>query len=340
MRWAAFELHTHTPHSDGRHTLEEMALKAKELGLYGLALTDHNTISGLEARRQVTQNTGVRIVKGMEWTTFYGHMVTLGLREYADWRDLGPHDIHEGIRRVHDQGGIVGVAHPFTLGTPICTGCRWEYTIKDWREVDYMEVWHSLFPSTLHYNQEAFRTWDDLLNRGQRVVGLYGRDWHDSADEGPEAATFLGLDETEPEDIDRAVVEAIRKGRVSVSMGPLLLMNVQAGGVHYQIGDVIRTEGKATASISVQVTVDHTARKSIPELESQPLKLEIESNFGEQAAATLRPGATTVTVQLDPAGLRWFRACLKGVFHGVHTTVAFTNPIYLSPTDSEAAGNR
>ncbi|MDQ0897976.1 CehA/McbA family metallohydrolase [Paenibacillus sp. V4I7] len=141
MPWIACELHSHTFHSDGKQTLMELAIGAKALGFECIALTDHNTMTGLNDKDAVEQETGISIISGMEWTTFYGHMVTLGLTHFADWRPVGPDDIHKGIADVHRSGGIVGMAHPYRIGSPICTGCFWEFNIEDWNDMDYIEVW-------------------------------------------------------------------------------------------------------------------------------------------------------------------------------------------------------
>ena len=47
MNWFAGELHTHTVHSDGEFTVEQLCRAAKERELSLIALTDHNTASGL-----------------------------------------------------------------------------------------------------------------------------------------------------------------------------------------------------------------------------------------------------------------------------------------------------
>lgn len=65
------DLHTHTTHSDGSFTTEELVLLAKEKNLI-IALTDHNTVSGIpdflaEAKRQ-----GVCAIAGSEISTVYG----------------------------------------------------------------------------------------------------------------------------------------------------------------------------------------------------------------------------------------------------------------------------
>src|SRR5690606_35531570 len=142
----------------------ELARGAVELGFQCIALTDHNTMAGLAEKETVERETGLPIIPGMEWTTFYGHMVTLGVKEYVDWRTVGPRDIHAGIAKVHAQGAIVGMAHPFRLGSPICTGCHWEFEIADYRDIDYIEVWSGTFPSVKPNNARAFRFWTEKLN--------------------------------------------------------------------------------------------------------------------------------------------------------------------------------
>ena len=42
------DLHTHSTKSDGTLTPKELVRLAKELGLEAIALTDHDTVSGLE----------------------------------------------------------------------------------------------------------------------------------------------------------------------------------------------------------------------------------------------------------------------------------------------------
>uniref|UniRef100_UPI001F09690F CehA/McbA family metallohydrolase n=1 Tax=Paenibacillus periandrae TaxID=1761741 RepID=UPI001F09690F len=127
--WLACELHTHTPNSDGKHTLYELARSAAALELDWIAVTDHNTTSGLFGKEVVEQATNIKILTGLEWTTFYGHMLVLGLPAggYADWRMLGPNDLAQGLREVKALGAIAGLAHPFRVGSPMCTGCYWEY---------------------------------------------------------------------------------------------------------------------------------------------------------------------------------------------------------------------
>ncbi|WP_312116047.1 CehA/McbA family metallohydrolase [Brevibacillus reuszeri] len=329
MNWHPFELHTHTPHSDGRHSLAEMAREAKQRGLAGLALTDHNTISGLAERVAVEEETEIVIIQGMEWTTFYGHMVTLGLKGYADWRELGPDDIHKGIERVHSQGGLVGIAHPYALGSPICTGCHWDYRISDWNDVDYIEVWHETFPSIRMHNQPSLELWEGLLDQGFQICATSGRDWHGSkVGDGPEAATFLGLPSSEQLS-EAGALQAIRSGAVSISMGPLLLCQVVLAGRRYGLGETVSIRDAAEGQEAiVAVSLDLRVRPGAWTLEPQPLSIILRSNLGNMAEVKLEPDEIEATCQLSVRGLKWLRADLYGVFHGVRTKIAFTNPVY------------
>jgi predicted metal-dependent phosphoesterase TrpH len=64
-----FDLHTHTVHSDGTTEPEDNALMAKALGLRGLALTDHDTVTGWAQMRDACERHGLVFVPGIELST-------------------------------------------------------------------------------------------------------------------------------------------------------------------------------------------------------------------------------------------------------------------------------
>ena len=327
-RWLPFELHTHTFHSDGKHSLRELAISARNLGLHGIALTDHNTMTGLDERDRISAETGVAIIRGLEWTTFFGHMVTLGIEKYVDWRNLSPFHLHRGIRAVHEQGGIVGVAHPFRTGSPMCTGCYWEFEVSDWHEVDYFEVWSETFPSIVRSNARAFAKWTDLLNAGYRISATCGRDWHTSDPiSEPVAATFLYV--RDGPDLEREAIEAIRGGKVAVSMGPLPVIELvcPSTGRLFGAGDVADVTPRTECE--VRIRVDASARAGFWNMPQQMLDVRLAGNTG--VLQTLRvpsSGGEAVTrVVLD--GISWLRAELFGTIAGVRTMIGFTNPVYV-----------
>lgn len=121
MSWFASELHTHTVHSDGKFTVEQLCRAAKERELSLIALTDHNTASGLRFLTKALEEETVPVIRGIEWTTFFGHMLVLGCGKHVDWRYVRPPEIDDRIREIHENGGIVGMAHPFSIGSPMYT---------------------------------------------------------------------------------------------------------------------------------------------------------------------------------------------------------------------------
>lgn len=325
-KWLPFELHTHTPHSDGKHSILEMAEKAKELEIFGIALTDHNTMSGLADKKNVMGKTGVYILPGLEWTTFYGHMVTLGIKDYVDWRNLSPLDIHKGIGKIHKQNGLAGIVHPYRIGNPICTGCFWEYEIKDWNDIDYIEVWSETFPSIKKSNKRAYDLWVGRLNAGYKIAATSGRDWHSSTKrDGPIALTYLNIND---ENItDESIIQSIRDGRLSVTMGPLVKMEVfgEKGNV-YSIGDKIdKTSLKNEPTVRIEV--DFTVRSKQWKLENPTLKLMVRSNLGILKEVIL-PKNNVEQFNINIDNLIWINAEIHGGFESAYTMIGFTNPIY------------
>ncbi|AIQ11198.1 CehA/McbA family metallohydrolase [Paenibacillus durus] len=329
MRWLASELHTHTFHSDGRQSLRELAAGAAKLGFDCIALTDHNTMSGLGDCEQVQQETGVVIIPGMEWTTFHGHMVTIGLQNFVDWRKAGQSDIHEGISMVHGQGGLAGMAHPFRIGSPVCTGCFWEYEIRDWNDLDYIEVWSGTFAPVKPENRRAFALWTDRLNAGIRIAATSGRDWHEqTATDDPVSVTYLGLDDG-PGTISQQAVRALAQGRAAVTTGPLVTMEAEADGTWYGIGESVPVENGADL-INLHVKIDFSVRQTLWELPAQDFALKITGNSGTLAQFAARSADQIHRFSIPADGLIWARAELWGIVKGMRTMVAFTNAIYIS----------
>jgi len=60
------DLHSHTLHSDGDRTPAQLFAAAKAAGVQVLAVTDHDTVSGIEECRAASETTGVRLVPGIE----------------------------------------------------------------------------------------------------------------------------------------------------------------------------------------------------------------------------------------------------------------------------------
>lgn len=65
------DLHTHSIYSDGTCTPAELIDLAKAAGLSAIALTDHNTVSGIPAFLEAGKDSGVILVPGIEVSSDY-----------------------------------------------------------------------------------------------------------------------------------------------------------------------------------------------------------------------------------------------------------------------------
>lgn len=66
------DLHVHSTASDGAFTPVQAVEEAQKAGVSALALTDHDTLAGFAEARSAGERLGVRIVAGVELSTFDG----------------------------------------------------------------------------------------------------------------------------------------------------------------------------------------------------------------------------------------------------------------------------
>ena len=67
----ACDLHTHSFNSDGTFSPTELVEEAERIGLYAIALTDHNTIAGLPEFLKAQEGKRVKAIPGVEFSTDY-----------------------------------------------------------------------------------------------------------------------------------------------------------------------------------------------------------------------------------------------------------------------------
>ena len=60
------DLHVHTAASDGQYMPEEVARLAKARGLEALAVTDHDTIAGVDRAAEAGRAVGIQVIRGVE----------------------------------------------------------------------------------------------------------------------------------------------------------------------------------------------------------------------------------------------------------------------------------
>ena len=313
-KWYPCELHCHTVHSDGDFTVGELIETAKERGLKGICLTDHNTYSG---REEASKEKDLTVLQGIEWTTYFGHMLVLGADRFVEWRDAVPENIDEKMKQVHAAGGLVGIAHPYQLGTPICTGGRWDFKVKDFSLVNYMEIWSEGEPLMNSPNKRARAWWHQLLSEGFRIAPTMGRDWHRKENNKRKGACTYLLCEVDSLTA-KGMKDAIKNGRTSVSAGPLFYFETDKGET---VGDEI-TEGERTfrfTTDSERFLSINPGYEVVPErilLLTDNLKAAAECKINEEIKISLKKG--------------YYTAELYGrIGEDENELIAFTAPIYV-----------
>jgi predicted metal-dependent phosphoesterase TrpH len=134
------DLHSHTYHSpDSIASPEQLVRACLRRGIDCLAVTDHNSIRGALAAREVVsadEASSIKIIVGEEIRTVAGEIMGLFLTEEVPAR-LSP---EESMRRVKDQGGLVGIPHPFDR---LRIALAYEDMLRLLPEIDFIEVFNA-----------------------------------------------------------------------------------------------------------------------------------------------------------------------------------------------------
>jgi len=70
-RW--IDMHVHTTASDGQFTPSQIVAMAAQLGLGGVAVTDHDTTAGIAEAQEAAKEHGIRFLPGIEISTVAGN---------------------------------------------------------------------------------------------------------------------------------------------------------------------------------------------------------------------------------------------------------------------------
>ncbi|MGO3170349.1 MAG: CehA/McbA family metallohydrolase [Bavariicoccus seileri] len=327
MKYLQTELHSHTMNSDGDFTTAELVQAAKDFGYKILAITDHNTMAPTLELQQLTKETeGIRVLKGMEWTTFYGHLLVIGAREVIDWRDAEKDTIDASLKAIKAVGGITGIAHPFSIGSPICTGCSWDFHVEDFGLINFIEVWNRLNPDDNFRSQQAYDMWVDLLDQGYRVSCSAGRDWHRQEAAGDNTAlTVIGVSNIDDLGLptEEETLESLKRGNFYISLGPILDLYVSQKGQRFYMGDEL-----SAGTTKATVKVSGTEQEKLKHFGFFPEKIVVISNGKVISEREIDQGSTSyISLTIEPGYLRfevWGTAK-----HKVNERLIITNPYYV-----------
>jgi len=206
-RWLAGDLHTHTVHSDGVLTVQELAVLAVERGLDFIAVTDHNTVSHHAELAGAARRYGITLVPGQEVTTDGGHANALGDVGWIDFR----REPDDWLEATEAGRGLLSVNHP--IAGPV----SWLRPMR--RRPPLVEVWHWSWLDKRWTTPLAWwLAWDAT------AIPVGGSDWHRPGADAPPGCptTWVECAGNDPGD----VLDGLRAGRVAISAerdGPVLL---------------------------------------------------------------------------------------------------------------------
>jgi predicted metal-dependent phosphoesterase TrpH len=103
-----FELHCHSTYSDGNGTPAQIIEHAKRIGLSGIAITDHDNLTGsLLALKHSSKD--FKVIPAIEVSSVEGHIIGLNVLENI------PKGLSalETVECIHSLGGLAIAAHPY-----------------------------------------------------------------------------------------------------------------------------------------------------------------------------------------------------------------------------------
>lgn len=185
------DMHIHSSFSrDATASPEAVVRRCYELGLGGLAISDHNSIEGSLRAESLAKQHGLVHIRGVEISAKEGHVLAYGVGELVP-RGLG---VAETIERIHELGGVAVAAHPKRFPSGI------GLEIARHAGFDAIEVLNG--GSSRRSNLLARKVAEE-----SRLPVTAGSDAHSIGEVGK---AYVVIEECTSED---EVLEAIRKGR-------------------------------------------------------------------------------------------------------------------------------
>jgi len=222
--WYKGELHAHTWESDGELSPHDVISAARQYGLDFLALTDHNTISNWRFLKD-SLSTDIAFVRAVEITAHGGHANLLGIKSWVNpYVDAEDWDMTQAMRKVHTQGGLFCVNHPFS------NYWGWRYHRFAWDELDLIEIYHNLEGPN---NWLGLPFWDHHLNLGRRIIGVGATDSHHphrGRHRLGQVVTWVHARELS----EAGIIQGLKSGRVYVSRGPKLEFSAHTSGTPHR----------------------------------------------------------------------------------------------------------
>lgn len=319
LTWQRVEMHCHTVASDGDMIPKELVQNAVKRGYKAICLTDHNTVSNVNAVKEYGKKYGLVVAGGIEWTTFWGHLTVIGENSKINWLDITPQNINACIVKARQSGDIVTLAHPKRIGWPLCAGCHNDFNITNWDYLTSYEVWSHYDPNTAPADLQAKQEWISLLDKGYRLAAVYGYDWHSPDVDGPSFAyTYLGID---GELSQESILDAVENCRTYITMGYGVEVELCDGEKKYTLGQTLAA-GSYSIAIRYRKLVDYPYKSKL-------VKIYIEGNACKEYVFDCEgdEGEIKSNIYLNKSG--YIRAEGRGIFEGQEADIFIASPVFV-----------
>jgi predicted metal-dependent phosphoesterase TrpH len=112
-----FDIHVHTEEysSDSQLPLRKILSSAKEIGLSGICITDHETQALYPQAEALSKESGLVVIVGVEYACDEGHLLVFGAPNLK--RSHLP--LSSALKEIKAEGGIAIAAHPFRWDSPL-----------------------------------------------------------------------------------------------------------------------------------------------------------------------------------------------------------------------------
>lgn len=299
------DCHTHTQHSDGWYTVEEVVARARQDRLDYLFVTDHNSMSSNEG---LCSTPDLTVLPGVEITYYDGHYNLFGLpRPVKTYTANTREEVLSIMGEGRDKGALVSINHP------MCNNCGWKFGFGPDVPADLVEIWNGPFTAI---NAAGVALWHEQLCQGRKWPAIGGSDCHhvELFRNFATPATFLYSRSRSGSDI----LAAMKQGHAFIGM------DANAPRIHMALGE-------ARMGDSYRPAPGQPVEKL--KLSLQGLQKDDELRLYDQRGLLLsdKPGACyQYEREHRPEGSRFLRLEVWRNLQNLGPTLAsISNPIYL-----------
>ena len=194
----AADFHVHAFPGDGALPGPELAREASRRGLHAIVISNHNqTLAAKTLPGWIYPVAEPLLIPSQEITTPRFHLIAAGIRRTIDWRKPEA----EILRDVHEQGGVVILAHPVA-------GRGWTYSDTLLSGVDGVEVAHPITTTLAAARDTLTQTFTRARALNPGVAPIGSSDFHMVAPLGS-CRTYVFAEAVSVQ----AVLDAVRAGR-------------------------------------------------------------------------------------------------------------------------------